>query len=137
MDHEYLLEAACKYKLTKINNILGVYNAVEGTKTFEGQKDAVSYWSHNNFSYIDRFLKKMPVDYILDYKKEQTSLFIKKIITQYENTIDNLQEKTKIIDKSHIIESMHDLTSHSIYKSPIKKFAAYKKMLSYFQNIKN
>lgn len=70
MDLEFLLDVATSYELVKIDALLGVYQCVENTKTVENQKN-VEYWTVENFSLIDKYLAKMPDEYIKQYIKDR------------------------------------------------------------------
>ena len=83
MDHEFLLDIARQYKLKKIEQVLGVYSAGGDSKTYQLQKDPLSYWTYDNFSYVDRHLKNMPLEYVIDFKNEQSEFFIKRITMHY------------------------------------------------------
>ena len=70
MDLEFLLDVASTYDLVKINALLGVYQCIEDTKTVENQKN-IDYWTEKNFSLIEKYLAKMPTEYINQYVKDR------------------------------------------------------------------
>lgn len=75
MDHEFLLYLYQQVRPEKIPAIFGVFDMVEGSKTAEGLKDPVKYWSHHTFSYIDPFLEALESKEIIAFKDEQCDFF--------------------------------------------------------------
>ena len=69
-DLEFLLEAAFKYKIKKINILLGVFSHVMEAKTFQKQMRP-GYWSNENFAFVDRLLEKMPQKYQRYFRLER------------------------------------------------------------------
>ncbi len=60
-DLEFLMEAALRFPITKIDTVLGVFNHSLETQT--GQKQLrPSYWDPNNFSFVDRLAEHLPVE---------------------------------------------------------------------------
>jgi len=78
MDYEFLLEVSSKYKLCKIEKTLGVYPLLKNAKYVTAQrKDIFSYWSYNNFNYIDKYIIKMSKENIINFKNEQQEAYNK------------------------------------------------------------
>ncbi len=61
-DLAFLIEITLRYKIKKIDTILGVFNHFLTTKTAREQL-IPSYWRNDNFSFIDRILKNMDDKY--------------------------------------------------------------------------
>ena len=61
-DLEFLLEAAARYKIKKIDVLLGVFSHVMDAKTFHEQIRP-SYWRNENFAFVDRLLEQMDSEY--------------------------------------------------------------------------
>lgn len=55
MDLEFLLNAASKFRMVKINQVLGYYDEGRASKTTMTQADE-SYWSVKTFAYLERHI---------------------------------------------------------------------------------
>ncbi len=69
-DLEFLLEAAARYSIKKINTVLGVFSHVMKAKTFTEQIRP-SYWCRENFAFLDHLVAQMPADYQKSFRFEQ------------------------------------------------------------------
>lgn len=67
MDLEFLLQASLKYKFTKIEDYLGVFRYIPGTKTFSTNN--YKYFLENQ-KYLQKFLEFTDEDYSNQYKLE-------------------------------------------------------------------
>ena len=68
MDLEFLLDVSLKYKLTKINKILGYYRCFPKTKTYE--RSGI-HTQLNDLKYLDTYLKYCSDEYVAEYMKEK------------------------------------------------------------------
>ncbi len=70
MDLEFLLAASQKYNFTKINELLGVYRYLPGTKTAETQSKE-NYWSKERFPFIDDYLVFFSEEHVEEFHRER------------------------------------------------------------------
>ena len=68
MDLEFLIDASMKFKLTKINKLLGYYRCFPGTKTQE-RSDILSQL--NDMIFLDNYLKHCSKEYVEKYMAEK------------------------------------------------------------------
>lgn len=99
MDHEFLLSICKDRKIEKIEKVFGVFDMVYGSKTLEGTSDPETYWTTDNFKYIDDFLKEYPVEYILNFKNKQIDLFMKNMGV-YKHYLNNLKIEQKKLTRN-------------------------------------
>lgn len=119
MDHEFLIEVAKNFNIIKINYTFGLYRTQPGSKTFDKQLIPETYWTIDNFSYIDRFLNSYSKEFIIDFKNQQNAFFTKKL----------LESGTKSSFPNQIIQKLKNLYSTNYYKRPftwLKKYLALK-----------
>ncbi len=69
-DHEFLLAAVKKFKIEKIDRVLGVYRDYEDTKTQINQKKA-DYWTFENFAFIDKYLAEFPPEFVEKFNADR------------------------------------------------------------------
>lgn len=120
MDLEFLLEAASRYELRKIDALLGVYTMHEETKTVQAIKNrAWEYWSVENFAFIDRFLAAWTPEEILKFKREQ--------FAGYRRNIDQNRDVAAIMKQLAVINKT------SAAKHPVQKLAGFLKLLKIFK----
>lgn len=83
MDLEFLLAASQNWKLTKVseNNELGVFRFFKGTKT-DKLLNSMEWLSMESYSFIEEFLKKLPDDYVKQYKRDRIIGYEEKKIKQ-------------------------------------------------------
>jgi glycosyltransferase involved in cell wall biosynthesis len=72
MDLEFLLDAASRYRFTKIENILGCFDDRSETKTSMSQLD-LNYWQPSNFPFLNKHIKKMDLNNQIKYLADQRS----------------------------------------------------------------
>lgn len=61
MDLEFLLEVASRYKINKIDTVLGTMSYNKDSKTFKRMLNP-DYWREDNFPFIGRFVKQMDIE---------------------------------------------------------------------------
>ncbi|MBN1833584.1 MAG: glycosyltransferase [Deltaproteobacteria bacterium] len=69
-DLEFLIEVASRYRIKKIDSLLGVFNLKFTTKTGREQLTP-SYWRNDNFSFIDRTVKKRSREFQSKFRIDQ------------------------------------------------------------------
>lgn len=120
MDLEFLLEAASRYEMTKIDALLGVYVMSEETKTVQAVKNrAWDYWSVENFAFIDRFLSGWTPEAILQFKREQFS--------GYRRNIDQNRDIAAIMKQLAVINKT------SAKRHPVQKLKGFVRLLQIFR----
>ena len=75
MDHEFLLQLFRKASPVHLERVFGVFDMVDGSKTAEGLKAPLEYWSYRNFRHIDSFLMALPPEEIIEFKNLQCEFF--------------------------------------------------------------
>jgi glycosyltransferase involved in cell wall biosynthesis len=70
MDLEFLLAASKHFKFAKIDQLLGVFRYIKGTKTALGQKDKKA-WTNETYPFIDHYLQGMPQAVIDQFVKDR------------------------------------------------------------------
>lgn len=96
MDLEFLLAASQKYDFTKIDNVLGVYNHLEDTKTAKTQKK-LNYWTVKNLSFVNKFLKDMSDDLVKEYINERRKGYRLRTIEMVQSNLNSAKESRNII----------------------------------------
>lgn len=74
MDLEFLLDAASKYKFTKIDKVLGCFEDGLVSKTGFSQT-RLDYWQPKNFPYFEKYIKKMSEEEQIIYKRDRREGF--------------------------------------------------------------
>jgi FkbM family methyltransferase len=69
-DLEFLLEVAARWKLCKVDAVLGVFRHAIRAKTFT-QQSRPSYWNVDNFEFVERILSRMDEDYQHTFRLER------------------------------------------------------------------
>jgi FkbM family methyltransferase len=69
-DLEFLLEVAARWKLRKVDAVLGVFRHAICAKTFT-QQSRPSYWNVANFEFVERILSGMDEDYQRKFRLER------------------------------------------------------------------
>jgi len=127
MDLEFLFDAASTYKFKKIDETLGVYPLLEGAVSVEAQKDPL-YWSFDTFDFIDRHIKQLDKDEILQFKKEQQKAYL-------ERTLQAMNEGKEHGEYNELMASIRKLASINVRKAPLKKYRYYKDVLKLFYRL--
>lgn len=101
MDLEFLLDAACKYKFTKINRILGCFEDTADTKTGTTQSQ-LNYWQIGTFPYIERHISLYDDETRLKYHDDRRQGY--KQLQRHMNRVTNAKTKIKssTIDKNKV-----------------------------------
>lgn len=86
MDLEFLLAVSNRYKIAKIESVLGVYIYDEKTKSALTQQKPFSYWSPDTFYYLDDYIVKLSKEEIIRYKNAQMKGYIDRIHQKLNNT---------------------------------------------------
>jgi len=82
MDLEFLLNASLKFRMTKINSILGYYRCFPGTKTY-GRSDI--YTQLNDLRFLDTYLKYCSKEYTEKYMADKQKYVAQMISEQARN----------------------------------------------------
>jgi hypothetical protein len=88
MDLEFLMNASSQYNFYKIDTILGVYTLYEDAKSIVASNDIINYWTFENFSYIDHFIKDWDSSSKISFKNEQQKGYIYRALNQYRGQIN-------------------------------------------------
>jgi glycosyltransferase involved in cell wall biosynthesis len=70
MDLEFLLAASKQFRITKIDQMLGVFRYIRGTKTAVNQKDKKT-WTTETYPFIDQYLSGMPRETVDQFMKDR------------------------------------------------------------------
>jgi FkbM family methyltransferase len=70
MDLEFLIEVARRFRIEKVDRVLGVFNYAAKCKTGREQVRP-DYWRASDFPFIDRVLVSMPPDYQASFRRRQ------------------------------------------------------------------
>ena len=99
-DLEFLLSASRYFEFTKIDRVLGVYRERECTITARTQRN-MDYWSKENFSFIERFLKEMSPGFIKQYEIDREEGYKKgKEIQEWKNSLIHQKTDTAAVEKT-------------------------------------
>ena len=75
MDLEFLLDAAEKYKFTKINKVLGCFEDGKNTTTGKTQS-RLDYWQTKTFPYIDKHIQNWDLSKQLKFRKDRRDGYV-------------------------------------------------------------
>lgn len=124
MDLEFLMNASSQYNFYKIDTILGVYTLYEDAKSIVASNDIINYWTFENFSYIDHFIKDWDSSSKISFKNEQQKGYIYRALNQYRGQInkelkhkDNqLHIKQKLIEEKDTVIKEHNKKFGDLYR---------------------
>jgi len=120
MDYEFLLEAARRFELTKVDRTLGVYRRFKGTKTYE----SIANFEHAfHFGCTDRFLGSFGEDYQAAYKKTRDRHMKSAMEDKYIATI------IANLEQSRYRSAVHSMTELLLF-SPLRIFYRFGKYLA-------
>lgn len=117
MDLEFLLRVAKDCEFTKIDNLLGVYRLLEDAKNVAAQKSAFSYWTCQNFSYVDELISDWPAADIQAFKIDQQAGYVQALRR-------SMQWAFRPVSLA-----MGELMKTSALRAPAGKWRAYKALI--------
>jgi glycosyltransferase involved in cell wall biosynthesis len=99
LDLEFLLDAAAKFPIVKVNHLLGYYDEDASSKTTRSQADQ-GYWTIDNFAFVERHISTLPANAQIEFRRERKRGYAR--ITRYwqrREKIIQLREKIRALGK--------------------------------------
>lgn len=85
MDVEFLMAASSRYDFVKIEAVLGAYVLLEDAKSIVASRDVETYWTAENFSFIDQYLMTWPTEKVIRFKNEQQKGYLTNALSHYKS----------------------------------------------------